>query len=829
MSEDLEGTAQDACEDQGGEGGQQAAAAPARDRSRGSEGQPLEFSAPCPGGFEQALGVELKALGCARVRPLTGSVSFVGSAADAMRACLWSRLASRVTLILRRVDACDAEELYEGVSRIPWEQHIRPGATIAVRARGGNDDLHDLRYVAMRVKDAVCDRMRERTGNRPSVDTRRPDLVVTCAVHGSRATVGIDLSGEALVNRGYRVAQRTRGVAAPGTYLREDLANFVLAEADWPRRAARDGRSVLVDPLGSSATLAVEAACIACDRAPGLTRRAWGFMGWAGFDQAAWDAELACARDRFERGKGGVRVVVACPDAGIRAEIEAMSEKAGVRDAIRIVAGGPADVDLGDRGIPSATIACVVPDEGTFGRTSDLPVRIAALAALSRTPALAEAPVCALAAGDTLSFALLAKPERSTQVMNGADPALVSVYPSAGQVARLAAEGGRALADLPSADEIADEGDLRLPARDDREPAADGRRGSGAGSVAQPTTITLPDGKQVGVLLSISEQFAGRLRRVARLRRKWAAREGVSCYRVYDADVPEYALSVDLYQGGAATPGRWAVVSEYAAPRTVDPVVARQRVADALAIIPPVLDLAPEDVFLKVRKRERGGSQYAGGGAGSGRSRKALVEEGGLVFEVNFTDYLDTGLFLDHRLVRSRLRDMAQGGRFLNLFAYTGTASCYAASGGAISTTSVDLSATYLDWARRNLDQNGFGGAEHELVQADVMPWVGEQRHSPMRWDLIFVDPPTFSNSARMRTRGFDVQRDHAELLIGCSRILRRGGTIVFSCNLRGFRPDEEALAKAGVAIEDVTESTIPEDFGRNARVHHCYLVRRSD
>lgn len=803
-----------------------------RDHDRGtrSVGRPLELSAPCPTGFEQALGDELRRLGCVRVRPLTGSVSFGADVALAQRACLWSRLASRVTLVLKRVDARDAQELYQGALSVPWEELVAPGATIAVRARGGNDDLRDLRFASMRVKDAVADRMRERTGSRPDVDTARPGFLVTCAIHGDRATLGVDLSGESLVNRGYRVPERARSAASRGVYLREDLAQLLLAQADWPRRSSRDGRAVLVDPLGSSAVLAVEAASVACDRAPGLTREHWGFKGWTGFDAEAWEDDLARADERFERGLStGRRVVVASPDPGFARELSEMSACAGLGDAIQLVKGGPADIDLGEAAVPGAVVACVVPASGDFGLTSDQPVRLAAVAALARTPALSEAPVATLAAGDELGFALMSKPERVLRVMNGNEPNLVCVYLSTGRAARLAAQRGEvpptavAPAGADGAEGVGDPGESAVPAEG---PAPS----SPAASVAAGPTVALPDGSSMGVLVAASDQFAARLAKVARQSAKWARRQGVSCYRVYDADLPDYAVSIDLYHGSPATPGTWAVMSEYAAPREVDPQLAARRLADAMAIAPRVLGIDPQDVFLKVRRRERGGTQYAGSGsAGSRRpGRTALVEEGGLVFQVNFTDYLDTGLFLDHRLVRQMLWERADGGRFLNLFAYTGTASCYAADGGALSTTTVDLSATYLDWARRNLEQNGFSGERHELVQADVNDWVAQQRHTPNRWDLIFVDPPTFSNSARMRRKGFDVQRDHAELLIGVSRILRRGGQIVFSCNLRGFVPDSEALARAGVEIQDVTEPTIPQDFSRNARVHHCYLVTRS-
>ena len=250
-----------------------------------------------------------------------------------------------------------------------------------------------------------------------------------------------------------------------------------------------------------------------------------------------------------------------------------------------------------------------------------------------------------------------------------------------------------------------------------------------------------------------------------------------------------------------------------------------------LAIVPPLLDIEPRNIHVKVRTHSRGGSQYAQDERSRGRAD--VILEGGLEFEVNLGERLDTGIFLDNRETRALLREMAKPGEggpksFLNLFAYTGTASCYAADGGAASTTTVDLSATYLDWARRNMARNGFEGDEHEFVQADVLRWVAEQRHGRRRWDLVFCEPPTFSNSARMRKRAFDVQRDHAQLLIDVSRLLNPGGTCVFSCNLRSFKPDAETLGKAGVAIEDITQQTIPEDFARNPRIHRCFLVTRT-
>ncbi len=792
----------------------------------------FEYTALCPAGFEEPLADELRRLGCRRTRPLKGSVSFFGSLRDGYRACLWSRLASRVVLVLRRVDCETADELYDACREMRWEDVLAPGATFAVDARGRSRTLGDVRFATLRVKDAVCDCLRDVRGERPSVDAEAPDVLLYAAVHDRRTTLGVDLGAGSLIDHGYRVPARGRAPQGGASFVREDMAALVLALGGWTKVCGRTDRARLVDPLGASPALALEAACVALGRAPRLARRRWGFAGWLGHDEAVWAEELAAAQRAFDdaRSRTGVRVTVACPDAGVRAEIAEGARRAGVAAALDVQPCGAGALDLGSRQLPDALVACALPDaagavslrRGTGQQTA----RVAALAALARTEALAEAPVVALTSGESLSVALGCEPETRFAVINGKEDTQVLVYPSAAQTARKAAleRAARAGSAEPDAALLPGTAEGAAGAAPEAPGVPEGAAAVAAGAGMQ--TLELPGGP-VGLLVPSSAQFAARLAKVARHRGKWARREGVSCYRVYDADMPDYALSVDLYQGGASTPGRWLVMSEYAAPKEIDEALAARRLTDALAIAPRVMGVNPDDVFLKVRRRAKGGSQYTDQRASEGRT--ALVEEGGLVFEVNFSDYLDTGLFLDHRLVRSTLRTMAPKTRFLNLYAYTGTATCYAADGGAFQTTTVDLSNTYLAWARRNMEQNGFGGPAHEYVQADVMPWIAEQRRTGNRWDLIYIDPPTFSNSARMRKRGFNVQDDHTELLIGASRLLVRGGTIVFSCNLRGFKPDEEALAKAGVAVEDVTPGSIPEDFSRNAKIHHCYLVRRSD
>ncbi|MBY4797710.1 class I SAM-dependent methyltransferase [Collinsella sp. AGMB00827] len=347
-------------------------------------------------------------------------------------------------------------------------------------------------------------------------------------------------------------------------------------------------------------------------------------------------------------------------------------------------------------------------------------------------------------------------------------------------------------------------------------------------------TVELGNGKKIPVIIPESEQFANRLRKNARVRRRWAKRTGVSCYRVYDADLPDYAAAIDLYEGSPETPGRWLSIAEYAPPATVDKDLARARMADILNLAPAILDVEPNCTFDRTRRRARGGSQYA-------QKRKApeampdtghaLIQEGGLTFEIDLASYLDTGIFLDTRLVRKLIRSRAQKRHaryFLNLFAYTGTASCYAADAGVQETVTVDLSNTYLDWAERNMELNGFCGPDHHFVRDDCLAWMDDQLKGTNRWDLIFCDPPTFSNSSKMGVRTWDVQRDHVGLLTRIVGLLTEDGEAIFCCNLRRFKPDLEALEAAGVELTEITDQTIPEDFSRNARIHHCYLVRHA-
>lgn len=316
---------------------------------------------------------------------------------------------------------------------------------------------------------------------------------------------------------------------------------------------------------------------------------------------------------------------------------------------------------------------------------------------------------------------------------------------------------------------------------------------------------------------SDAQAFANRLQKNYRHLSKMAKRVGTDAWRVYDADLPEYAFAIDIYDTGE----RQLVLQEYAPPKTIDALRAFDRARQVVAQAGRVLEVEPRHMHLRVRQRQKGSSQY---GVQSRRELFEPIHEQGCRLLVNLTDYLDTGVFLDHRLVRAQLRDLARDRDFLNLFAYTCTASVYAAAGGARTTTSVDMSRTYLDWGQRNMQENGYGGTAHRFVRDDVMAWLrAQQGVSGARYDLVFIDPPTFSNSKRSE-QDFDVQRDHIDLLKMAAGLLREGGVIVFSNNYRRFKLDP--AIEAWFEVRDITRQSIPEDFARHARIHQCWELR---
>ncbi len=715
------------------------------------------FFATCPKGIEDLLYEEMVSLDVSNVKRTRSGVFFKGDLQSAYKVCLWSRLANRVLLPLAHFEAKTPDDLYTRIyEQIQWHDHMNPNEKIAVDFTANHANTFHSHYAALRVKDAIADQFRTKFGYRPSVDTENPDIRINVYMQNELAQVSLDLSGSSLHRRGYRL----EGGMAP---LKENLAAAILIRAKWPE-LAKNG-APLVDPLCGSGTLLIEGALMALDRAPGLLRPTFGFLKWKQHDPSVWQK---LKKEAEARAKIGIQRL-SQPffgfdnDSGIIAQARKNASRAGIEDVISFQVR-----DIKTLTAPETTVPGLLIANPPYGERM----------------------------GKKMNLENLYKTlgDRLKKHYEGWSAGVFTASPDLSKKMGIRARKQYHLFNGPIP--------CRLLNFDIREEWVMHERGPGRplSQIGKPPT---PDPG--------SEMFQNRLKKNLRIIGKWARKEGITCYRLYDSDMPEYAVAIDVYEDQLH-------VQEYRAPASVSPLKAKERLKQVLAVLPGVLPIPPEKIIFKMRERKRKDAQYE---KLDSQGRFFEVKEGGLRFLVNLTDYLDTGLFLDQRLLRERVGKASSGKRVLNLFCYTATATVSAARGGAATTKSVDMSQTYLGWAKKNLALNHFNGPEHQLVRADCLEWISACKN---RYDLIYLDPPTFSNSKRMNT-SFDIQRDHVQLLTRTLRLLAPGGVLIFSCNHRKFKLDHDALQQW--TIQDITRATIPRDFQRNPHIHTAFEIRR--
>ncbi len=689
-------------------------------------------------GLEELLKSELDALGAQDLQVVQGGVHFRADDRVMYQSLLWSRLASRILLPLGEFGVWSDLDLYVGAQSIPWTEMFDSTTSFAIHFSGTNEVIRNSQFGALRIKDAIVDSFTRQNLERPSVDREQPGIRINAWLNKDRVSIALDLSGDALHQRGYR--QQT-GVAP----LKETLAAAIVMRSGW------QSSTPLVDPMCGSGTLLLEAALIATDRAPGLLRTHWGFNRWKNHNQAVWQDVLGEAKERARVGTAAAtaRFFGYDNDSRVLESARANARRAGVFELF------------------------------TFTQQDVIKLKN---------------PL----AGQEITGTVLSNPPYGERLES--EPALIALH---SQLGRLMKQhfGGWNLSLFSASPELLS----CLQLRADRQFKAK----NGPLECVQKNYQLAATSGEGGA--QIAEDFANRLRKNLKKLEKWARQSNIECYRLYDADLPEYNVAVDRY-------GDWVVIQEYAPPKTVDANKARQRLFDVISATLSVLEIPANRLVMKTRERQKGKSQYQ---KLSEKGDFFEVQEFDARLLVNLTDYLDTGLFLDHRIARQMLGQMSAGKDFLNLFAYTGTASVHAGLGGAKTTTTVDMSRTYLEWAERNLRLNGLTGRQHRLMHADCLSWL---RESDEQFDLIFIDPPTFSNSKRMED-DFDVQRDHMMLMRNLKRLLRRGGTIMFSNNKRGFKMDLEGLAALGLQAQEITQKTLSQDFARNRQIHNCWLV----
>ncbi|TAN70817.1 MAG: bifunctional 23S rRNA (guanine(2069)-N(7))-methyltransferase RlmK/23S rRNA (guanine(2445)-N(2))-methyltransferase RlmL [Methylobacter sp.] len=783
-----------------------------------------QLFATTPKAMETILTDELRALGVNNIKATLAGVAFQGDLETAYRACLWSRTANRILLVLSSFEVKTQEDLYNGVQKIDWSEHINPEDSFAVSFSAKNSEaINNTHFGALKVKDAIVDQMRTKFQTRPSINTEQPNIRINVYLNGETAQLSLDLSGESLHRRGYRDVS----IKAP---MKENLAAAMLLRSGWPQIAKQQGS--LIDPMCGSGTLLLEGAMIAADYAPGLLRDYFGFSGWKKHDAQCWKKLRAEAEQRKKIGLEKLPVIVGF-DQNRHTVNTALAHiaNAGLQNKIHVERRDIEDAEPAESWKPGLLI-CNPPYGERLGdeqETAELYKKFGN----TLKAHFSGWKAAMIISNPELGFRLGIRSQKPITLFNGAleckllrmdieernffIPKAKSQQERIAQVTEISKAHEQRIAQAPESRPTP-----QSKATDDLSSIKPSPEGEGAPPL-KSTAYT----SELG-----AEMFANRLKKNLKKLSNWAKQNRITCYRVYDADLPEYAVAVDIYQGEACrsqlTPlayipvgdQTWVNVQEYEPPKSIDQHKADQRLAGLLAEIPRVLGVNSDQVFLKIRRKQKSTDQYEKHGD---QGRFHIIEEGGCKLLVNFEDYLDTGLFLDHRPIRLLIQQQAKDKSFLNLFAYTGSATVHAAMGGAKSTTTVDMSNTYISWAKKNMALNANQGA-HEFIQADCLEWLAAEAELANRhYDLIFLDPPTFSNSKRMDAV-FDIQADHVQLINNAISLLSPGGILYFSTNFRRFKIDKQALSD--LIVEDISAATVPEDFARNPKIHYCWRIQ---
>ncbi len=753
-----------------------------------------QLFATTPKAMETILTDELRTFGINNIKATMAGVAFQGDLETAYRACLWSRTANRILLVLSSFEVKTQEDLYNGVQQINWFEHINPDDTFAVSFSAKNSQaINNTHFGALKVKDAIVDQMRDTFQKRPSIDTERPNIRINVYLQGEQAQLSLDLSGESLHRRGYRDVN----IRAP---MKENLAAAMLLRCGWPEIAKHKG--TLIDPMCGSGTLLLEAGMIAADYAPGLLRDYFGFIGWKKHDAECWKKLRMEALQRRKTGMDTLPIIVGF-DQNKQTVKTALAHiaNAGLKNKIHVERRDIEDAEPAESW-KTGLLICNPPYGERLGDEQETAELYKKFGESLKAHFLGW-KAAMIISNPELGFRLGIRSQKPITLFNGALEC---------KLLRLNIEESDFF--IPKARNQEERITKVLAINTTQQPENESKTRIELQSENEPNEVSKDkNDERIGAV-----DFANRLKKNFKKLSKWAKQNAITCYRIYDADLPEYAAAIDIYAGEQT----WINVQEYEPPKTIDQHKADQRLAGLLSEIPQVLGVDNPQVFLKIRKKQRSTDQY---GKHDDQGRFHIIEEGGCKLLVNFEDYLDTGLFLDHRPIRQLIQQQAKNKSFLNLFAYTGSATVHAAMGGAKSTTTVDMSNTYIEWAKKNMALNKNAG-EHEFIQADCLDWLNTEANEADRkqYDLIFLDPPTFSNSKRMDDV-FDIQNDHVQLIKNATALLADNGVLYFSTNFRRFKMELSALSD--LSIEDISASTIPEDFLRNPRIHYCWKISK--
>ncbi len=746
----------------------------------------LKLIAACAFGLEAPVKWELQRLGYAPQVLAPGRICFEGDWVDVCKTNLWLRVADRVLIEVASFHAPDFDALFETTKELDWRHWLPIDAKFPVNARTRNSQLTSLPAIQRSVKKAIVESLLagHQTGSLPEDG---PNYRIELALLDDIGTLTIDTTGASLHKRGYR---KSFG-AAP---IKETLAAALVMLSVWtPQRP-------LIDPFCGSGTIPIEAAMSARNIAPGAGRE---------FDWQFWpqvDPEIA-ATAFAEARSAGVR--------DVELQILGTDNDARVLEAARrnaFYAGVADDIHFQQKPFEELRskreFGCVIanpPYGERLGERRDLlPLYQSFPAVLQRLPTWSHFLLTGIPDFEGL---IQKSATRKRKLFNGRIECMYYQFlgPKPESLNRNSQHGPQ-----PESDSNGKPASIETPCEDQPDDSA--ALPAALAATRKSTEIEPVFGRIDESDRQQAELFARRLTKRARHLRRWPTRRGITCYRIYERDIPELPFVIDRYED-------WFHVTEFERPHDRSPGLHAAWLDLMKKTIAATFEVPIGQVYLKSRRRQAGTGQHQ---KIDSKDRKHVVHEGGLKFLINFSDYVDTGLFLDHRTTRGIVGEQSDGKRFLNLFGYTGSFSVYAAAGNAMSTTTVDWSNAYLDWARQNMELNGFSDRRHEFVRMDAMDFL-QQPDSSMKFDLVVVDPPTFSNSKRTE-QVWDVQANHVELLHRLAANVSANGVVYFSTNFRKFKFDESLVDQ--YSCVEISSQTVPEDF-RNRRIHRCWKLTR--
>ncbi len=734
-----------------------------------------QFFATTPKGLPELLREELMSFGATSVKMQPTGVTFNGSLEVGYRSCLWTRLANHIYYIILDIELDSQDDLTQQVANIDWIKHLNTNSTFSVSFSGQGLDITHSHYGALKVKDGIVDYFQEKFATRPNIDTLNPDLKIHAHLNRNKLTLSIDLTGYSLHQRGYREGQQ--GIAP----LKENVAAAILLRANWAK-IAKDG-GTFYDPMCGSATFLIEATMIASDLAPGLAKaNNMALNFWLGHDDDIWQELIIEAQLREQKGLKNIPKIYGSDIShkSLDIAIEAIAS-AGYSDIIEIK---QMSIEQGRKwGDWQSGLIVTNPPYGERLGEEDTVKQVYMLLGDFFKLEFEGWKAAVLTCHQELGMYLGLKAKRSHTFHNGAMECKL----------------------------------FRLDIEQElyRQPAM---------QIAANLPVQLQQLQPELAQSDNAKMVANRIKKNIKNLKSWVKNNQITAYRVYDADIPEYCLAIDIYETQEA--GRWVVVAEYKPPKTINPTKAKRRLYEAISILPSVFGVDANKIIFKVREKQKGTDQYEK--LDEQKNYFTIVENNSKA-RVNFTDYLDTGLFLDSREIRQTLASLSTGKTLLNLFCYTATATTQAVAMGCKSSLSLDMSNTYLYWAKHNFMNNNIDEFKHKLQQQDVIKWLDQQAtladKEKAKFDVIFLDPPSFSTSKRM-DKTLDIQRDHADLIFKSLSLLTTNGKLVFCTNLRKFKLNTE-LFKAKYNIENITQKTMPKDFKRNSKIHQVWIFSK--